>query len=175
MEGLLNKQIRDSISHAKKIRYYCYSPSNTNHNSNENNIKQFSFAPPLNGQVCEGEMVEVNVDPKNYFTTKICSPLDSLNNKWFINWSHNYIPDNVQRLLQLGHNFSLPSVAPTTILYEPSRTSKIISVSYILILKIQETISILHNLKNPAYYGEHLDLKIINLIKCTNKFIKNKS
>jgi len=50
------------------------------------------------------------VEPKNHLTTKKFSPLDSLNNKWFINWSHEHIPDNIQQLLQLGHNFSLPSV-----------------------------------------------------------------
>jgi len=109
MEGLLNKQMKDSISHAKNIRYYCHIPSNTNCTSNENNIKQFSFVPLSNGHLHE-ELVEVNVDPKNYLGTKKFSPLDSVNNKWFINWSNIHIPDNVQRLLQLGHNFSLPSV-----------------------------------------------------------------
>jgi len=47
MEGLLKKQTEESISHAKNIRYYCYTPSNTSH-SNENNVEQFSFTPPLN-------------------------------------------------------------------------------------------------------------------------------
>jgi len=174
MEGLLKKQTKDSITHKKNIRYYCYTPSNTNY-SNENNIKQFSFTPPSN--IPESELVEVHVEPKNHLTTKKFSPLDSLNNKWFINWSHEHIPDNIQQLLQLGHNFSLPSVNSNNNI---TQTIKNIENN---IMKLhtddQNTIRnyaipLLHNLNNPAHYCEHTDLKIINLIKCTNKFIKNK-
>jgi len=109
MKGLLKKQTKDSISLAKNIRYYYYTPSNTSY-SIENNIEQFSFTFLLNCHVRGSKLVEVNVDPKNHLATKKFSPLDSLNNKWFINWSHEHIPDNTQQLLQLGHNFSLPSV-----------------------------------------------------------------
>jgi len=50
------------------------------------------------------------LDPQSYSNTNKFSPLESINNKWFLNLSHYNIPKKVQCLLQLGQNFSLPSL-----------------------------------------------------------------
>jgi len=51
----------------------------------------------------------VKLDLRNYSNILSTSSFDSIFNKWFINLSHVSIPQNVQKLLQLGQNFSLPS------------------------------------------------------------------
>jgi len=70
--------------------------------------KQFSFSSPTPYKD-DKQIIEVKIDPHNYSNIFNSSAFDSINNKWFINLSHFEIPHNVQRLLQLGQNFSLLS------------------------------------------------------------------
>jgi len=72
----------------------------------------FSFTPPT--QIDRQKIIVVKLDPQNYRDISNSSSIDSINNKWFINFSYTTIPKNVlqmllQQLLQMEQNFSLPS------------------------------------------------------------------
>jgi len=118
----------------------------------------------------------VKLDPWNYSNILNTSSFDSINNKWFINLSHVSIPQNVQRLLQLGQNFSLPSTNT-----ENNIIQLIKNIENNIIKLHQDTqnevrnrsMPIIHNLMSKSLYKESTDIQIIDLIKITNKFIKN--
>jgi len=101
---LRNKNIKDSITNMKNIEYFYYNKGD--------NKKQFLSSPPLmpNSDKQVSDLIEVKLDPKNFPKLNNKSPLNTINNKWFINLSNCNIPYEVQCLLQLGQNFSLPAL-----------------------------------------------------------------
>jgi len=125
-------------------------------------------------QVERKDLLEVNLDPQNYSNTNKFSPLESTNNKWFVNLSQCKILHKVQCLLQLEQNFSLLSL--NTI----NNIIQLIKNIENNIIKLQADTqnvirnwSVLHNFKSFSLYKDHTDLiyKIINSIKIINKII----
>jgi len=53
---------------------------------------------------------KTNIDPLQFFDAT-ADPLNTINDKWFINLSNSPIPSEVTKLLQLGNKFSLPIVS----------------------------------------------------------------
>jgi len=76
IEGLLNKQKNDFITHTKKIKYFCCVSKNINYINNEQNKIQFSFFPLTTSQIRGKDLIEVNLDPQNYSKTNKYSPLE---------------------------------------------------------------------------------------------------
>jgi len=106
IEYLRSKDKKDSILNIKKIKYFYYRDNNGNHS---NNTQQFAISPPISFQEDNIDRIEINLDPQKYSKlNKIC-PLDSVNDKRFVNLSHRNIPHEVQCLFQLGQNFFLPA------------------------------------------------------------------
>jgi len=58
----------------------------------------------------KSELINVMLDPHYFANINNASPLDVINDKWFVNLSHQDIPQQVQGLLQLGQNFSIPAM-----------------------------------------------------------------
>jgi len=55
----------------------------------------------------DGCKIEINVSPMNF---RLESPLNKIQDKWFVNLCQKTIPNEVISLLQLGKRFSLPSI-----------------------------------------------------------------
>jgi len=108
---LLEKSKKESIQHIKPVKYYCSFPM-TNTCSSDNNILKnsdfplISFTPPFQP---DQQTIEVNINPST-FPTDYNSSLTAIKKNWFLNLSSIDIPFEVQCLLQLGQNFSLPTL-----------------------------------------------------------------
>ncbi|XP_077270690.1 uncharacterized protein LOC143901933 [Temnothorax americanus] len=87
----------------RPIEYFCNISSE--HRVLDNNNVTYSLVPFFNRS---GQKIAINIDPKS-FTTPIPS-LMQLNDGWFVNLSSTDIPTDIQGLLQLGENFSLPGL-----------------------------------------------------------------
>jgi len=116
------------------------------------------------------------LDPKDYLVKEYCLPFENCNEKWFTNLSQFNIPTKVQRLLQLCPNFSLPTVNSS------NNIVQLIKNIENNIIKLDDdtqnatrnlSIPLLHKLKNSLQRLDIIDNKIFDLIKHTNKFIKN--
>jgi len=103
----MERKAKDSVQKIKKIKYYCQFPTGQSTGRGQQE-KQFSFSPPTS-HTENKQIIEIKIDPAHHYNTINSSPFNSVNEKWFINLSHVEIPYNVQRLLQLGQNFSIPS------------------------------------------------------------------
>jgi len=117
------------------------------------------------------------LDPLNYLNFEIESPLDSINNKWFINFSHCKIPEKVQCLLQLGQNFSTPNFNMNNNIIQLIKNieNNIIKLDPDIQKEIRNrSVPLIHNLMSTSLYGDTNDRKIIQLINITNNFIKMK-
>jgi len=118
--------------------------------------KQFSFSPPTPHNENK-QIIEVEIDPHNYSKTINASPFDSINNKWFINLSHFEIPHNVQRLLQLGQNFSIPSTNTKNNIIQLIKNieNNIIKLQKDTQNEIRNrTIPVIHNLTSQSLYKD---------------------
>jgi len=118
----------------------------------------------------------VKLDPRNYSNILNTSSFDLINNKWFINFSYVNIPQNIQRLLQLGQNYPLPFTNTKNNIIQLIK-----NIENNIIKLYQDTqneirnrsMPFIHNLMSKSLYKESTDIQIIDLIKITNKFIKN--
>jgi len=72
-------------------------------------VKHFTFSPS-NAHTENGDLIEVTLNPPNFTNVKKFSPLIEVNDKWFMNLSHQNIPQHVELLVQLGQNFSMPAI-----------------------------------------------------------------
>jgi len=175
MEGLIIKHNKDRISQVKKINYYCYTTPNNNHNNNENNSKRFSFKP-LPKSKDDDHVIEVNIDPVKHFVNELSAPFETCNEKWFMNLSQHNIPDKVKRLLQFGHNFSLPMTNPDNSIIQLIKNieNNIIKLNDDTQNTIRNwSIPLLHKLKNSSHIRDNMDSTIMNLMTYTKKFIKS--
>jgi len=161
----------------KKIEYFWYNRKNENSHSNViNNTKHFSFSPPPTLSTNEVNIINVNLYLLNYTNINKFNLLKSNNNKWFINLSQCNIPLKVQCLLQLGPNYSLP--ARNT---NKNITQLIKNIENNIINLYTDTqdmiwnrsIYLIQSLRPPIQYLHQTEVKIANLIKITDKFIKN--
>jgi len=173
---LLEKKAKDSVQDIKKIKYYCQVPIKTAQSAGMwQHEKQFSFSPPTPHKKNK-QIIEVKIDPVYYSNTIHSSPFDSVNDKWFINLSHFEIPYNVQRLLQLGQNFSIPSTNTKNNIIQLTKNieNNIIKLQQDTQNEIRNrSIPVIHNLTSQSIYKDHIDTQIIDLMKITNKFVKN--
>jgi len=149
---------------------YDRNDSNNGHHTN----KSFSFNFPTNNN--KNTVIETKLDPRDYQEMTEIVSLDSINNKWFVNLSQSQIPYNVQSLLQLGQNFSLP---PTNNKHNIIQLVKNIENNIInLHLDIQtkvrnRSIPFIHNLLSRSSNVNPTDTKLLDRLKITNKFIKD--
>jgi len=88
--GKKNDKVKKEI---KPIKYF-YS------DNSQNELKIF-FNNNNNGNITN----EINISPENF---RLCSPLNVIHDKWFVNLSKKPIPEEVRMLLQLGEKFGLP-------------------------------------------------------------------
>jgi len=86
------------------IHYFCSFSSTSVNFGNLNNMK-FSFEPP-EPALHSDDIIDIKVDSGSFINNHYS--LCDINKKWFVNLSSITIPKNVQSLLQLGENFSLP-------------------------------------------------------------------
>ena len=97
---LISKQ-RDN-KYLRPIHYlYSFRPSDVTHNGSS----KFSFSFPKMTRDNPPDSTNIIINPPN--TTPLPN-LFSLRENWFVNLSSISIPEEIQSLLQLGDNFSLP-------------------------------------------------------------------
>jgi len=108
------------------------------------------------------ELIEVNLDPQSYSNVNKFSPLESINNKWFLNLSQYNIPKKVQCLLQLEQNFSLPSLNTNNNELIKNIENNIIKLHSDTQTEVRNrSISLIHNLMSTPLPKDHTDVKII--------------
>jgi len=172
----MERKAKDSVQNIKKIKYYCQVPIKTAQSAGRwQHEKQFSFSPPTPHRENK-QITEVKIDPIHYFNTINSSPFDSVNDKWFINLSHVEIPYNVQRLLQLGQNFSILSTNTKNNIIQLIKNieNNVINLQQDTQNEIRNrSIPVIHNLTSQSLYKDHINIQIIDLMKIANKFIKN--
>jgi len=100
---MVSKQNRELREHIKPVKYFCFYNNNL---GDKDELPTFSFTPPP--QKNNQQILEININPSKIPSDKNSS-LVTTRNKWFKNLSNVDIPFNVQCLLQLGQNFSLPA------------------------------------------------------------------
>jgi len=117
-----------------------------------------------------------NVQKNHLKTYKQLSPLESINKKWFVNLTQSNIPHDVQCLLQLGPNFSLPlhNTNNNTIQLIKNIENNIIKLHTDTQNAIRnKTIPLIHNLSTVLHKKDQIANKITNLLNITKKFMKN--
>jgi len=174
IKWLLDKKDKDSTHNIKTIKYYYYGPTNSVSPTLIAQNKQFSFSPLTLDK--DKEIIEITINPQNFSNTTNRSSLDYINNKWFKNLSSVEIPHNVQRLIQLGHNFSLPSTDSNNNVVQLIKNieNNIINLHQDTQNEIRNrSIPILHNLTSKSLYKDPIDIHITDLMKITNKFLNN--
>jgi len=77
--------------------------------SNEQRKTQFTFSSSLIPQNINNEILKITIDPCIHANKYKENSLETINKKWFVNFTQHDIP-NIQRLLQLGQNVALPSL-----------------------------------------------------------------
>jgi len=93
------------LSKAKKIKPIGFSCLVNEVNSKKKIIKSH----PKNPVPSVNEtLVQTSIDPVEFLDFSI-DPVNTTNDKWFINLSDSCIPSEVMKLLQLGYKFSLPA------------------------------------------------------------------
>jgi len=135
----------------------------------------FSFTAPTSRNNNQ-KIFEIELNPHNHHNKNSNHFLNSINNKWFINLSHTNIPHKVQCLLQLGQNFSLPSINTKNNIIQLIKNieNNIIKLQPDTQNEIRNrSIPMLYNLISKSFHKVPIDNKITNLTKLTNKFIKN--
>jgi len=110
-KGLLDKQTREKHNNIKPIKYYWgvttpHPPPTPSSNSRD---YKFSLSNPSWDNLDTTDMGSVTIDPSNFSEHLPTSSLSSIRNNWFLNLSSVTIPPQIQCLLQLGENFSLPN------------------------------------------------------------------
>jgi len=113
---------------------------------------------------------------KNVFQNVPSSSPVSIRNKWFINLSSLPISTNVECLLQLGNNFSLPEINKKKITIEfikniESNINKLPAPTQAFMRN--KSISILNGLARSFFILNDSDKQIIENKKITNQFIKS--
>jgi len=172
---LRKKDKKNSISKIKKINYCYYRDKKDNHLTN---TQQFATFPTTMSQENNKDVIEIKLDPQKYSKNIEICPLDSVNDKWFINLSHRNIPFEVQCLLQLGQNFSLPANNKNENIIQLIKNieNNIIKLHSDTQKEIRNrSIPIMHNFMSSSSCLDINDRKINNLLKVTSKFIKNNS
>jgi len=96
MDWLVHKHHEAELKKLRRVSYHY------------NNSFTFPSTHKISSHSFNSSKININIKP-NIFFQKVPSPSPvSIRNKWFINLSSLPIPTNVQCLLQLGDNFSLP-------------------------------------------------------------------
>jgi len=170
------KKEHDSINKINKIKYFCQVSNNHRTNENDQEDKRFCFSSPTIRHTVNKDLVEVNLDPKEYSTIKKFSPLNDVNDKWFINLSHHNIPRQVQCLLQLGQNFSMPVINIKNSITQLIKNieNNIIKLDAEIQTEIRNrSIPILHNMLSKPRHNNLTDVDIIELLEVTKKFLKS--
>jgi len=119
---------------------------------------------------------EVTLDPQNFSNIKKFSPLNEVKDKWFVNLSHQDIPYHVQNLLQLGQNFSLPSINTKNNITQFIKNieNNITKLDTDIQTEIRNRcMPMLHNLLSKTVYNQPTDKKIITRLELTKKFLNN--
>jgi len=132
-----------------------------------------SFTPPP--QKNNQQISEININPPKIPSDKKSS-LDTIRNKWFKNLSNVDIPFNVQCLLQLRQNFSLPAFNTKNNIIEMIKNIE--NNIKKLNLDIQSNIrnyslQIIKKLFNKCAQTKKIYEKMSCMMKSTKQFIKN--
>jgi len=102
--------------------------------------------------------------------------LETINKKWFVNLTHHDIPNNVQRLLQLGQIFALPSLNIKHNIHQLIKNieNNIDKLHPDIQTDIRNrSIPLIHNLTSMQLYKDPVVNNIHKLFNTTRKFIKN--
>jgi len=103
MEWLLFKKRKSDMQKIKHIQYRWKQNDVTSTN------KSFSFSLPHHEKQQEvHDSGNISLHPSSFTGQQLSPSFSSLREKWFLNLSSYPIPKNVQYLIQLGDNFSLP-------------------------------------------------------------------
>jgi len=105
MDWLLTKKMKSDL---RKVKNVCYTWDD--YKGAPSSFKHYSFALPSNNrQKFKQDSRTICIKPSEYEDCKPAPSITSLRTKWFLNLSGNIIPTNVQKLIQLGDNFFLPT------------------------------------------------------------------
>lgn len=167
---LITKQKSD-VKNVKPIQYYCnFSPTTK---TSEDHKYHFSFKLLDGSSAGSGSQITVKINPDSYDDTQ--QSISNINKKWFINLSSTVIPTDIQRLIQLDENFSLPVVNTNKLTVEfikniENNIRKLHSKTQIIISN--RSTHIVNNL--PSYFTPKCEFNSNkHLILATKRFFNN--
>ncbi|XP_071642143.1 uncharacterized protein [Temnothorax longispinosus] len=172
-EFFVSKSI-DRSANIGTIKYYCNFPTEHS-NPPEGGDFQFSFKPTHRLYNDKRTEIEIKVSPESFVDTQ--STFMQINDKWFVNLSSTVIPKDIQCLLQLGNNFSLPVTNKNSVMIEFIKSIennlKKHSLTHQIAIR-NRLINIINNL--PNYYSVPKNIfntKIQKLVSDTKIFLND--
>ncbi|XP_071578466.1 uncharacterized protein [Temnothorax nylanderi] len=162
---LLVSRSIDQSRNSMRIKYFCSIPPT------QQSMK-FSFeplhAPP------DHSLIEVVISPDS--VSEAPSTLNEINDKWFINLSSTSIPRDIQCLLQLGDNFSLPVAKPQYLTLEFIKSIEHNLIKFPLAKQTAvryRLAPIINNIPNYSIPRNNFNNNILKLSAATKKFLNN--
>jgi len=104
---LIQKNTENTIKYITPIKYHSTLINNENKND-DNNLNNDNH-PTSSPHSTPKEGIEIEIEPMLFKNSIPMNSLTSIKNNWMINLTSIAIPQDVQCLMQLGENFSLPS------------------------------------------------------------------
>jgi len=171
MSWLVSKKRNSDLEKIQQVQYFWKDlkmQSNTNPTA-----KHHSFALSPHRNFSDGN---VKLHPSYFINSQLPPSISSIREKWFTNLSSKPIPNNVQFLIQLGDNFSLPTSNKEKI------TKEIIKSVECNIKKFPKTmhnnirnrsISIINKLTSFSPHKNSIDGYLMTLKKHTQHFLRD--
>jgi len=106
MDWLLSKKRNSDLKKIQQVRYL-WKDLKIQSNATPT-AKHYSFALSPHRNFFDIMLSNVKLRPSSFINSQPPSSISSIRDKWFTNLSSKPISNNVQCLIQLGDNFSLP-------------------------------------------------------------------
>jgi len=171
---LITKHNKDNLKLLKPIHYtYTYNHScSTDNNGNNCTLAYITNTHQQNYQSSN----EIRINPSEFAPSNNASALENIKSKWFVNLSNHTIPNDVQCLLQLGSNFSLPSRNTKKdcleLIKNLENNSNKLPIDTFETVR-NRSISILNNLTSYHSMHKYNNTRMFHLLKTTKNFLRN--
>jgi hypothetical protein len=168
------KRLLDNITPVQ----YCYSYKKQDGSSEMTlavGVEPSFSLRPTNDMSSEYES-KVLISPRDFADKIISSSLYDVRDGWFINLSSNVIPTEVQTLLQLGENFSLPLLDKRRAILSCIKNleNNLAKIDPKLHLDTRNfTIPVINNLLSLPQQNNEVNNRLKFLLKATNNFIQS--
>jgi len=151
--------------------YYCFPEKFTPQNS-DSRFPTFTFHtnPYLT------HSLKINVKPSLFFEQLLDSSLKTIRKNLLVNLSSGNIPQDIQCLLQLGENFSLPLLNKEKIIIELIKSVECITQKFDIDTQLNlrnRAITTINNLPSISLINNSTNQRLTELMKSCTSFIHN--